>query len=100
MAADGKWQLTINTPMGAQQSTLTISCSGGAVSGTQSAATGDERPIEDGKVNGDKISWKASITKPMPMTLEFTATVQEDSMNGSVKLGPFGTQSFRGVRAS
>ena len=99
MAADGKWQLTINTPLGAQQSTLTISANGDSLSGTQGAASGDERPIEDGRVTGDNLSWKASITKPMPMTLEFSAIVQGDSMSGSVKLGPFGTQSFRGVRA-
>ena len=99
MAADGKWQLTINTPLGAQQSTLVVSASGDALQGTQSAASGDERPIEDGKIAGDNLSWKASISKPMPMTLEFSATVQGNSMTGSVKLGPFGTQSFRGVRA-
>lgn len=99
MAADGKWQLTINTPLGAQQSMLDITTSGGSLTGTQSAATGDEKPIENGKVTGDQISWKASITKPMAMTLEFSATVQGDSMTGSVKLGMFGTQSFRGVRA-
>jgi hypothetical protein len=99
MAADGKWQLTINTPLGAQQSTLTISADGDSLSGMQSASSGDERPIEDGRVAGDSLSWKASISKPMPMTLEFSATVQGDSMSGSVKLGPFGTQSFRGVRA-
>ncbi len=99
MAADGKWQLTINTPLGAQQSTLNIAAQGESLSGTQSAASGDERPIEDGRVSGDNISWKASITKPMALTLEFTGTVQGDNMTGSVKLGPFGTQSFRGVRA-
>jgi len=99
MAADGKWQLTINTPLGAQESTLTISTSGASLTGTQSAASGDEKPIEDGKVSGDQISWKASISKPMAMTLEFSATVEGDSMTGSVKLGMFGTQSFRGVRA-
>lgn len=99
MAADGKWQLTINTPLGAQQSVLNISTSGASLSGTQSAASGDEKPIEEGKISGDQISWKASISKPMAMTLEFSATVQGDSMTGSVKLGMFGTQSFRGVRA-
>ena len=99
MAADGKWQLTINTPLGAQQSMLDIRASGDSLTGTQSAGSGDERPIEDGKVSGDQISWKASISKPMAMTLEFSATVQGDSMTGSVKLGMFGTQSFRGVRA-
>jgi hypothetical protein len=99
MAADGIWELTINTPLGAQQSRLTISAKGESLAGTQSAASGDERPIEDGKITGDTLSWKASINKPMAMTLEFSATVQGDSMTGSVKLGPFGTQSFRGVRA-
>lgn len=99
MAADGTWQLTINTPLGAQQSTLTITVNGDSLSGTQGAASGDERPIEDGKITGDNLSWKASITRPMALTLEFTATVQGDAMTGSVKLGPFGTQSFQGVRA-
>jgi len=99
MPADGKWQLTINTPLGAQQSTLSISTSGNSLTGTQSAASGDEKPIEDGQISGDQISWKASITKPMAMTLEFSATVEGDAMTGSVKLGMFGTQSFRGVRA-
>src|SRR5579872_2592472 len=99
MAADGKWQLTINTPLGAQQSILTVSENGATLTGTQSAATGEEKPIQDGRVTGDNISWKASISKPMPMTLEFSATVQGDSMTGSVKLGMFGTQSFSGVRA-
>ncbi len=99
MAADGKWQLTINTPLGAQQSTLDLTAQGDSLSGTQGAASGDERPIEEGKISGDQVSWKASITKPMALTLEFTGTVQGDRMTGSVKLGPFGTQSFHGVRA-
>jgi hypothetical protein len=99
MAADGKWQLTINTPLGAQQSTLNVTAQGGSLSGTQSAATGDERPIEDGKISGDDISWKTSVTKPMALTLEFTGKVQGDTITGSVKLGPFGSQSFHGVRA-
>jgi len=99
MAADGKWELTINTPLGTQQSTLTVNSNGDSFSGTQSAASGDERPIEDGKISGDNLSWKASISRPMALTLEFTATVQGDAMTGSVKLGPFVTQAFHGVRA-
>jgi hypothetical protein len=99
MAVDGTWKLTVNTPMGAQDSTLVISSSGATLTGTQSAGSGDGRPIDDGKVSGNSISWKASITKPMPMTLEFSGTVQGDKLDGSVKLGMFGTASFTGVRA-
>jgi hypothetical protein len=35
----------------------------------------------------------------MPMTLEFSGTVDGDNMTGEVKLGMFGTQSFSGTRA-
>jgi hypothetical protein len=34
----------------------------------------------------------------MPMTLEFTATVNGDSMTGNVKLGAFGSAPLSGTR--
>jgi hypothetical protein len=99
MAVDGTWKLTVNTPMGTQDSTLVIASSGGTLTGTQSAGHGEGKPIEDGAVNGNDISWKASITKPMAMTLTFNGTVEGDNISGSVKLGMFGSASFTGVRA-
>ena len=44
------------------------------------------------------MSWKVSITDPMPMTLEFTGTINGDEVSGSVVLGGFGTSSFSGAR--
>jgi len=98
MAVDGTWKLVVNTPMGAQESTLVISSSGSTLMGTQNAGAGDGRPIEEGTVDGNDISWKASITKPMPMTLEFSATVEGDKMTGNVKLGMFGNAPLSGER--
>ena len=99
MAADGTWKLVVNTPMGAQESTLVISSSGAQLTGTQSAGSGEGRPIDEGTVDGDDITWKASITKPMPMTLEFSGTVDGDKLTGQVKLGMFGSAPFTGTRA-
>ncbi len=99
MAVDGTWKLTVNTPMGAQESTLVISTAGGTLTGTQSAGHGEGRPIDEPTVSGNDISWKASITKPMSMTLTFSGTVEGDNLSGSVKLGMFGSASFSGVRA-
>lgn len=98
MAVDGTWKLTVNTPMGAQESTLVISASGASLTGTQSAGSGEGRPIDDGKVNGNNISWKASITKPMPMTLEFSGTVDGDKISGNANAGAFGALPFSGTR--
>ena len=98
MAVDGTWKLVVNTPMGAQESTLVISSSGSALTGTQSAGSGEGRPIEEGTVDGNDITWKASISKPMPMTLEFSGTIDGDKIDGSVKLGMFGSAPFSGTR--
>ena len=99
MAVDGTWKLTVNTPMGAQESTLVISTAGGNATATQSAGSSEPRPVDDVAVNGNNVSWKASITKPMALTLEFNGSVDGDRMNGQVKLGMFGSQPFSGVRA-
>ena len=99
MAVDGTWKLTVNSPMGAQESMLVVAADGGCLTGTQSAGSGEGRPIEAGTVDGNALRWKASITKPMALTLEFSGTVEGDTIKGSVKLGMFGTASFSGVRA-
>ena len=98
MSADGTWNTTMNTPMGAQQGTLELKTDGGALTGTLSGAQGTIE-LKDGVADGDSLSWKADITTPMAMTLEFTATVDGDSISGNVKLGAFGTASFSGTRA-
>jgi len=97
MSADGTWNTTMNTPMGAQNGTLTLATSGGALTGKLAGAQG-EIEISDGSVDGSSLSWKAQLTSPMPMTLEFSATVDGDSISGSVK-SPFGPMSFSGIRA-
>ena len=98
MSADGTWNTTINTPMGAQNGTLTLSTDGGSLTGKMSGAQG-ELELQDGAVDGDTLTWKADMTSPMPMTLEFTATVSGDEISGTVKLGAFGDASFSGTRA-
>lgn len=98
MSADGTWNTTINTPMGAQNGTLTLSTEGGNLTGTMASPQG-EMPIQDGSIDGDTLSWKADITSPMAMTLEFTATVEGDEIGGNVKLGAFGNATFSGTRA-
>jgi hypothetical protein len=99
MAIDGTWNLTIETPIGTQGSTLEAHASDGVLTGTQSSLDGSQA-IQDGAVNGDEASWSVTITSPMPMTLEFKGTVAGDTLSGSVKLGMFGGAKFTGVRAS
>ncbi|MBR0844047.1 hypothetical protein JQ607_27940 [Bradyrhizobium liaoningense] len=98
MAVDGNWNLTMTTPMGERQTTLSLKAAGGTLTGTQ-RAEGDTAEIFDGTVSGDNVSWKVSITNPMPLTLEFTGTVAGDSINGEMGIGPMGSFPFTGARA-
>lgn len=97
MSADGDWKITIQSPMGAQQVTANIVTSGDTFTGKTAGPMG-EQTIE-GKVSGDTLTWSTSISQPMPMTLEFVATVNGDNMTGNVKLGAFGSAPLSGVRA-
>jgi hypothetical protein len=98
MAIDGKWEITINSPMGAQKARLELTASGNSLTGTQHAQ-GASQPVANGKVDGNNVSWSANITSPMPMTLEFSGSVEGDSIKGSVKAGAFGSFPFSGARA-
>lgn len=98
MSVDGKWNIKIKTPMGEQSGVLDIKADGGALTGEMASAMG-KVALENGAVDGDDVKWSAKVTSPMPLTLEFMGKVAGDSLNGSVKLGAFGTSTFSATRA-
>jgi hypothetical protein len=98
MAVDGNWNLTMSTPMGERNATLTLKSEGGTLTGTQ-AADGNSGEIFDGSNSGDHVAWKIAITDPMPLTLAFSGEVAGDSMSGEMGIGPMGSFPFTGIRA-
>jgi len=98
MSADGTWNVTLSTPMGAQPMTLTLKTSGDALEGSISGQQGTQA-FEGGKVDGDSLSWKVSIEQPMQLTIEFSATLDGDKISGNAALGQFGSATFEGARA-
>ena len=56
MAVDGKWEIVINSPLGAQKAALDITTNGGSLTGTQTAQQGSG-PLENGKVDGNNVSF-------------------------------------------
>jgi hypothetical protein len=98
MSADGDWNITLNTPMGAQSSVLTLMTADGSVTGSMKSPMG-EVTIDEGTVDGDHLTWVAKMTSPMPMNLDFTADVEGDKISGTVTMGPMGSAPFDGTRA-
>ena len=97
MSADGTWNLTMQTPMGERRSTLSLSTAGGTLTGKQEAE-GNTTDIAEGTVSGNDVSWKVSITNPMPLTLTFNGMVDGDKLSGTADTGMFGSFPFEGTR--
>jgi hypothetical protein len=93
----GKWNITIKTPMGDKSGVLDLKTEGSALTGSMFDAD-HYAAISDGKVQGNQLSWSARITKPMRMSLKFTATVEADHISGAAK-HLLGKATFTGTRA-
>lgn len=96
--ADGTWNVSMTTPMGAREITLDLATAGGDLSGT-AQALGSTVPLEEGSVDGSALSFVLPIDRPMPMRLKFQLTVDGDGLNGSVSGGPLVGQQVTGTRA-
>jgi hypothetical protein len=88
----------METPLGERTSELTLKSEGGQLTGTQ-AAEGASTEIFDGSEVADTVTWKVSITNPMPLTLAFKGTLAGDTITGEVDSGAFGSWPFEGKRA-
>lgn len=95
----GTYDCMTKTPMGDQKSTFTVTVDGDSFTGKNEGGMGS-LDVEDGKVDGNTLSWKMQMKVPMPMTLTCTATIDGDVLTGSVDSGAFGAFPMNGKRAS
>jgi hypothetical protein len=96
---DGTWETVVKSPLGDQKATLTVKSDGGTFAGTNAGAMGSVE-ITDGTVDGNTLHWTMSIVVPMPMTLDCTATVDGDTITGTVGAGAFGSFPLSGSRVA
>lgn len=99
MSVAGTYQVVTKSPMGDQTSTLTVTVDGDTFTGSNVGPMG-ALDITDGKVDGNTLTWSSKITVPMPMTLDCTATVDGDSISGTVTAGMFGSFPMSGSRTA
>ena len=97
MSAAGAWKLTINTPMGTQTPTLTLTEEGGKLSGSMDSPMGSVE-FSDGTVEGNELSWEMNIeAMGQKIKLSVTATMDGDSISGKMN-SPMGGSDFTGQK--
>ncbi len=92
---DDVWDITIKSMVGDQKSVLTLKSVGKSLIGnTHNQEYGTQEVIK-GDFNGKTLVWKTKISKPVPMTLTYTATIDaNNNLKGAVKLGMFGESNI------
>ena len=79
--ADGKWEGSVDTPMGAIPVGFTFKTDGAALTGTSLGPDGAPTPIKNGKVEGNKISFSVDLDfGGMAITLSYVGTASPDKI--------------------
>ncbi|MDD5189778.1 MAG: hypothetical protein PHE50_01905 [Dehalococcoidales bacterium] len=99
MAINGTYNVTIDTPMGAQTGNVSFKCDGSTLSGSYQTSRGSQNFT--GIAEGDKAKWSISVPSPMggQINLSFDCKVTDSDLTGSVQLGQFGTAPIKGKKA-
>ncbi len=96
-APEGTWNITVKGPTGKEVTVLELERDGDTLSGTQTGR-GVSTPIENGKVDGNTISWTQQVTKPMKLNVAFSGEITGNDIAGKVKVGMM-SHKFSGSKA-
>jgi hypothetical protein len=98
MSIAGKWQVTMETPIGTQKFTWDLQESGGTWRGTMSGQAGVS-DLTDIQVVGDAVRFATVVRSPMgPLNQSFDGALNGAALSGSCAT-QFGNMQFRGERA-
>lgn len=97
MSIAGTWKLTVNTPMGTQNPTMTITEEGDGYKGSMDGPMG-LADVEQITVDSANISFQVESDSPMgKIRMNFKGEMDGDSMSGEVAT-PMGPLKFSGER--
>jgi hypothetical protein len=97
MSVEGTWDLSISTPIGQIKAVVELLQEAGVLTGTAHGA-GEEVPLSDVALDGDRLTWKQAITKPLRLNLAFAVTVDGETLTGTSKAGRLPASKVTGQR--
>ncbi len=95
---DGQWDCVAQSPMGEQQSVLTLTSKpDGSFAGTNAGPLG-ALDVTEGQVTGDHVTFKMELKVPFPMTLTCEGELNGDVLEGTIDTGAFGRFPVKATR--
>ncbi|MER5602457.1 hypothetical protein [Streptomyces sp. NPDC002265] len=97
MSVEGTWNLSVSTPIGKIRAVVQLREQDGLLTGVARGAD-EEVPLDDITLDGDRLTWKQAVTKPMRLNLAFDVTVDGDTLQGTSRAGRLPTSKVTGER--
>lgn len=95
----GEWALTVDTPNGTGTPSVIFKQDGEDLTGTYKGRFGESQL--KGTVKGNEIKFSVTISpQGQDLVVEYSGTVDGDSMKGKAKFGEFGEGNFTGKKKS
>lgn len=98
----GTWDVTLRTPVGSIDVVYTFREVGGDGLVGTAAARDEEVRLHDIAVrhepDGDHVTWRQSVTRPMRLNLDFAVLVAEDVLRGHSRAGRLPRSGVVGTR--
>jgi len=98
MSVTGTWKIRISTPIGIQLVALELTENNGVIEGTAKSSA-ESTPLIDPVLDGKRLTWKQSITKPMRLNLTFDVIIDGDTLTGTSQAGMLPASTVTGMRA-
>ncbi|MFB6437183.1 hypothetical protein ACFCVY_10420 [Streptomyces sp. NPDC056411] len=97
MSVEGTWNLSLATPIGKMKAVVELREQDGVLTGVAHGA-GEEVPLNDVARDGDRLTWKQAVSKPMRLNLAFDVTIDGDTLQGTSKAGRLPSSKVTGER--
>jgi hypothetical protein len=98
-SVSGEWALSVETPNGTGTPSVVFKQDGEDLTGTYKGRFGESQL--KGTVKGNEIKFSVTISpQGQDLVLEYSGTVDGDSMKGKAKFGEFGEGNFTGKKKS
>ncbi|OLB78752.1 MAG: hypothetical protein AUI14_12370 [Actinobacteria bacterium 13_2_20CM_2_71_6] len=99
MSVEGSWNVVIDSPIGKQRAAVELSTMDGVLHGiARDQRYGQEVALTDVVLDGNRLTWAQSITKPMRLNITFDVTVEGDEMTGRARAGRLPGSTVTGHR--
>jgi hypothetical protein len=97
MSVFGDWDMTIKTPIGSLAVHYTFTQTADGPAGTATYKT-ETVALQGISIDGDRVTWRQSVTKPMRLNLAFEVTVDGDTLAGHSRAGRLPRSAVTGRR--